>query len=200
MVWRFQFHIGTHQESIVRPPHGHDEPKLVIIVFQRMYVSAIQGRIPVCFRQYFRLTPVDETLRSTVKNGMPFGQRSLIVVRIVIFYSRQSLLHWYLRKTCPRFPSICHIKPKSVPYTSKSGPVLLGFSNISPGKGLPVTRDIMRTLSIHCVFSLSASLQAILPVKLQARSLNSKICLSHILINSIYKHTFPPSIPLFFPR
>ncbi|EOS10439.1 hypothetical protein C801_00379 [Bacteroides uniformis dnLKV2] len=101
VVWRFQFHIGTHQESIVRPPHGHDEPKLVIIVFQRMYVSAIQGRIPVCFRQYFRLTPVDETLRSTVKNGMPFGQRSLIVVRIVIFYSRQSLLHWYLRKTCP---------------------------------------------------------------------------------------------------
>ena len=54
-----------------------------------------------------------------------------------------------------------------------------------------MTRDIMRTLSIHSVFSLSASLQAILPVKLQVTSPNSKICLVLILINSIYKYTFP---------
>lgn len=40
-------------------------------------------------------------------------------------------------------------------------------------------------------FSLSASLQAILPVKLQVTSPNSKICLVLILINSIYKYTFP---------
>ena len=108
------------------------------------------------------------------------------------FYSRQNLLHWYLRKTCPHgfhpyatlTPNPFHIHQSQVRYYWDSAMYL-------PGKGSPVTRDIIRTLSIHSVFSLSASLQAILPVKLQVTSPNSKICLVLILINSIYKYTFP---------
>ena len=56
-----------------------------------MYVSAIQSWISVRFRQYFRLAPLDEILRCTIKNGMPFGQRSLVMIRIIIISQNPTL-------------------------------------------------------------------------------------------------------------
>lgn len=116
--------------------------------------------------------------------GTPVG-----TIATILFTTKPSPL--VSPKTCPHgfhpyatlTPNPFHIHQSQVRYYWDSAMYL-------PAR---ITRDTgYHTYIINTQrFSLSASLQAILPVKLQVTSPNSKICLVLILINSIYKYTFP---------